>query len=73
MELDDLNHENYYFKALICVSLDNPLKAEKILKRAIFLNKSFVEAYYHLGLLLLRRGKKQQGIKALENAMKAAG
>jgi len=43
--------------------LDRLDEAEQALKQALFLNADCIEALYQLGLVLLRRGEKAQGLK----------
>lgn len=69
LRLDPANKESYFTLALNLLELNKLHEAKTVLQKAIFLDHNFIEGYYHLGLLLLRLGDKQAGLKNLNNAL----
>lgn len=67
-----LDKHTYLIKALIMVELNNTPKAMEALRKAIFLDATFVEAHFQLGLLQLRQGERKAGIRSLSNALELA-
>ncbi|MBF0220296.1 MAG: tetratricopeptide repeat protein [Gammaproteobacteria bacterium] len=71
LKLDPDKHV-YFIQALILLELKRLQAAEDALRRTIFIDRYFVEAHYHLGLLLIRSGREEAGIKSLKNALDIA-
>jgi chemotaxis protein methyltransferase CheR len=67
---EKLNPRLHYYQALIAEHLGNIGGCEQSLRRAIFLDRSFVLSHYHLGLLLSKRGDKAGAAKSFRNAHK---
>ena len=72
LTLDPLDIRAQLFHALLSNELNQPERAIKGLRKAIFLDQSFAEAHFHLGLILMAQGKGQAGLKNLENALSLA-
>ena len=69
IEGDKINKHAHFLLGLVCVELHELGLAESSLRKALFLDSQFVEAHYHLGLLLLRQKRNTEGLKRLENAL----
>jgi chemotaxis protein methyltransferase CheR len=64
--LDPLPH---FYQALILEQLGRLDEAERSLRRSVYLDRKFVLAHYHLGLLLLRGGQQRAARQCFENAL----
>lgn len=62
----------HFYQGLIAWALERIVDAEKAFRRGIYLDKNFVMAHYHLGLLLLADGRYGPGRRSLANAARAA-
>lgn len=69
---DDLDPHTYLLYGLILLQLELYDEAEKAFRQTVFLNHDFMEAHYQLGQVLLYKGQKKQGVKAIKNALKLA-
>lgn len=67
-----LDKHTYLIKALVMIELNDLDRAEEALRKAIFLDTSFVEAHFQLGLMQLRRGDRKAGMRSLSNALDLA-
>jgi chemotaxis protein methyltransferase CheR len=70
-----LAHDNkhaYLIQGLILGELDREQESEQALRKALYLDHSFLEAHYELGMLRVRASDLRSGIKSLENALKLA-
>jgi chemotaxis protein methyltransferase CheR len=67
-----VNAELYFYEGLLAQAADLHLEAEKSFRRSIYVDKSFVMAHYHLGLLLLANGRQGPGSRSLANAARLA-
>lgn len=65
--------ELHFIEGVILQAVDRADEAEKALRRAIYLNREFALAHYHLGLLLAATGRKPAGRRALVTAARIAG
>jgi len=63
---------SHFLRALILLELHRLPVAEESLRRTLFLDRNFVEAHYQLGLLQMRRGARQSGLKSMNNALAIA-
>jgi len=63
---------SHFLRALILLELHRLPAAEESLRRTLFLDRNFVEAHYQLGLLQMRRGAQQGGLKSMKNALAIA-
>jgi len=69
-EADDKH--SHFLRALILLEMHRQPAAEESLRRTLFLDRNFVEAHYQLGLLQMRRGARQSGLKSMNNALAIA-
>lgn len=70
---DSLNAVPHFYLGLVLQGLGRMPEAEKSFLSAIYLDKNFAMAHYHLGLLLLAEKRKASGRRALSNAARIAG
>ncbi|MDE1464668.1 CheR family methyltransferase [Spartinivicinus poritis] len=63
-----LDKHGYLIYSLILIEQSKYQQAVDQLKKAIYIDSKFLEAYYHYGLLQIRLGKIKQGIEILECA-----
>ena len=64
--LDPIPH---FYLALILEQLGRFGEAEKSLRRSVYLDRKFVLAHYHLGLLLVRGGQQRAARQCFANAL----
>lgn len=69
IERDSLNGAAYFILGLILEHTGSAEEAELALRRAIYLDRSFVLPHYHLGLLLQRNRDLKQAGRAFENVI----
>ncbi len=67
---DRLNPEVYFYQALIFENLGIANHAERSLRRAIYLDRNFALAHYHLGLALKREGQTHASARSFGNVLK---
>jgi len=72
LEADSLNPVVHFTFALILEHTGAQEAAEQSLRRAIYLNRSFALAHYHLGLLLRKKNDIRRAKKAFENVIELA-
>ncbi len=72
LALDAGDKHSHFLHALILLELHRMPAAEEALRRTLYLDRRFVEAHYQLGLLQIRRGARQSGIKSMQNALAIA-
>lgn len=72
LQLAHNNKHTYLIQGLILAELDREQEAEQSLRKALYLDHSFLEAHYELGMLRVRASDLRGGIKSLENALKLA-
>lgn len=72
LALDGGDKHSHFLRALILLELHRLPAAEESLRRTLFLDRNFVEAHYQLGLLQMRRGAREGGIKSMKNALAIA-
>jgi len=63
-----LEPQGHFYQALVLEQMGNAPESETSLRRAIYLDRGFVLAHYHLGLLLQRQGDLQAAARAFRNA-----
>lgn len=68
-KIDPINKHIYFTYALILSELNQLERAEEFLRKALFLDRHFVEGHFQLGLLLIRNKKQEAGLKSLRNAL----
>ncbi|MBI3697472.1 MAG: protein-glutamate O-methyltransferase CheR [Acidobacteria bacterium] len=69
LERDGLEPLVHFYHALVLEQLGQPGPAEWSLRRALYLDRRFVLAHYHLGLLLLRKKQSPAAARAFENVL----
>lgn len=72
LTLDAGDKHSHFLRALILLELHRLPAAEEALRRTIYLDRQFLEAHYQLGLLQMRRGQRQSGLKSMQNALSIA-
>jgi len=68
VENNKLMIEAHYLMAVVCQELGDDEGAIAALKKSIYINRTFAEAYVCLGSIYRRLGKEQQAGKAFANA-----
>jgi chemotaxis protein methyltransferase CheR len=66
-----LNPEIHFYQALIFENLAKGGEAERSLRQALYLDRNFALAHYHLGLVLKRDGKMPASRRSFANVVKA--
>jgi chemotaxis protein methyltransferase CheR len=66
---DRLNPAIHFYQALIFENLGIADEAEKSLRRAIYLDRNFALAHYHLGVALQRDRKPGLAARSFENVL----
>jgi chemotaxis protein methyltransferase CheR len=72
LQLDTVNKHTYLIQGLILAELSRGQEAEHALRKALYLDHSFLEAHYEIGMLQVRARNLAAGIKSLEIALKLA-
>jgi chemotaxis protein methyltransferase CheR len=67
IQTDRLNPSLYFYQALIVEQLGHYSESERALRRALYLDRNFVLAHYHLALLLRRAGNIEGALQSLNN------
>jgi chemotaxis protein methyltransferase CheR len=67
---DKLNPEVHFYRALVFESLGTVGGAERCFRRAIYLDRNFALAHYHLGLSLKRDGQMRAAARSFGNVLK---
>lgn len=73
LTLNPVDKQAYLLQGTILVEGTQLREAEECLRKAIFLDHTFSEAHYQLGLLLIQQGKREAGLKCLSHALRHAG
>lgn len=68
MHEDNLNEAVHFYYGIVLEQLGKFSDAEDAFKKAIYLNRSYVLAHYHLGMFYQNRHKYQPALKAFKNA-----
>ncbi|TGD93894.1 CheR family methyltransferase [Methylobacterium nonmethylotrophicum] len=61
-----------YYEGLLARARARPDEAERAFRGALYLDKGFVMAHYHLGLTLIAAGRAEAGRRAVANAVRLA-
>lgn len=69
LTLDSTEKHTYLLQGMILIENAQPHGAEEALRKAIFLDHTFSEAHYQLGLLLMQQGDQKAGLKCLAHAL----
>lgn len=67
LERDQLNPAVHFYRALVVENLGDLPGAEGSFRRAIYLDRAFVLAHYHLALLLAKTGRRDAAIQSIRN------
>jgi chemotaxis protein methyltransferase CheR len=67
---DRLNPAIHFYQALIFENLGIPDESERSLRQAIYLDRNFAMAHYHLGLALKRNRKTREAARSFGNALR---
>ncbi len=67
---DRLNPAAHFYQALVFEHLGIPAEAELSLRRAIYLDRNFALAHYHLGLTLRRDRQIEAAARSFGNVLK---
>ncbi len=69
---DGLNPVVYFYHALLLEQLGLGAEAERSLRQAIYLDRNFLLAHYHLGLALAKGKERSTAARCFENVLKLA-
>lgn len=72
IDRDPTDKHSHFIRALVLIEQKRLSAAADALRRTLFLDRRFLEAHYQLGLLLMRQGDREGGVKALKNALRIA-
>ena len=70
LKTDKLNPSVHFFHALIYEQMGDDETAEKSLRGAIYLDRSFVLPHYHFGLFLQKKEDRNGAARSFENAIR---
>jgi chemotaxis protein methyltransferase CheR len=70
LDHDRLNPVVHFYQALIMEQMRDHPDAEQAFRRAIYLDRAFVLAHYHLALLLARTGRRDSAAQSLRNVQR---
>jgi chemotaxis protein methyltransferase CheR len=69
LEREKLNPEAHFYYALILEQMGRRRETQESLRRAIYLDRSFVVAHYYLGLIQQRMAEPKQALRSFRNAL----
>ncbi len=69
LALNPVDKHIYLLQGTILLENARSNEAEEAFRKAIFLDYTFPEAHYQLGLLLINRGDRKMGLKCLSSAL----
>lgn len=69
LALDSTEKHTYLLQGMIFIESAQAHSAEEALRKAIFLDHTFSEAHYQLGLLLMQQGNQKAELKCLAHAL----
>lgn len=72
LQLDPANKHTYLILGLILSELNHEKEAEAAFRKTLYLDRSFLEAHYELGMLRVRAKDMPGALKSLGNALKLA-
>ena len=70
LERDRLNSTAHFYQALVFENLGVPGEAARFLRQAIYLDRNFALAHYHMGLALDRGRHTRAAARSFENVLK---
>lgn len=65
---DPTNARLHFYDGVIAAAIGLHDAAEDAFRKALYIDKAFVMAHYHLGLLLIERGRRDLGRRCIANA-----
>jgi chemotaxis protein methyltransferase CheR len=69
---DPTDKHTYLIQSCVLTELNKLPEAEEALRKVIYLDPELAEAHYQVGLLRLRDGRLEAGLKSLQNALQLA-
>jgi chemotaxis protein methyltransferase CheR len=72
LSMEPTDKHTYLILGIVLIEQNQPQDAEIALRKAIYLDHAFLEAHHRLGLLQLRLGRRDAGLKSLSNALALA-
>jgi chemotaxis protein methyltransferase CheR len=69
LEREPLEPAVHFYLALVLEQVGAWGEAEQSLRRAIYLDRDFVLAHYHLGLFWQKRGKSREAVRSFQNVL----
>jgi chemotaxis protein methyltransferase CheR len=73
LERDRLNPSTHFYQALIFENLGIPSEAARFLRQAIYLDRNFALAHYHMGLALERDRHPRAASRCFANVLRVLG
>jgi chemotaxis protein methyltransferase CheR len=73
LALDGMNPVVHFYRALLLVSMDRTAEAVRSLRQAIYLDRNFLLAHYHLGLVLARGNQAGLAARSFKNVLRLSG
>ncbi len=70
--LKPMDKHAHFLHALVLIERGDPGAAERGLRKSLYIDPRFLEAHHQLGLLQLRQGQRDKGVKSLVNALEIA-
>ena len=70
--LEPMEKHAHFLNALVLIERNDLGAAESGMRKSLYIDPRFLEAHYQLGLLQLRQGRREQGVKSLMNALQVA-
>jgi chemotaxis protein methyltransferase CheR len=70
--LEPMDKHAHFLHALVLIERGDPGAAESGMRKSLYIDPRFLEAHHQLGLLQLRRGQRDKGVKSLVNALEIA-
>jgi chemotaxis protein methyltransferase CheR len=70
--LEPMEKYAHFLNALVLIERDELGAAENGMRKSLYIDPRFLEAHYQLGLLQLRQGRHEQGVRSLMNALDIA-
>jgi chemotaxis protein methyltransferase CheR len=70
--LEPMEKYAHFLNALVLIERNELGAAENGMRKSLYIDSRFLEAHYQLGLLQLRQGRHEQGVKSLMNALEIA-
>ncbi|MFE1600598.1 CheR family methyltransferase [Methylobacterium sp. ID0610] len=72
LQADPTDARLRFYEGLLARARARPDEAERAFRGAVYLDKGFVMAHYHLGLTLIAAGRAEAGRRAIANALRLA-